>query len=234
MTTGFLVTVQQLTDTALRKLGVNIQGGTATSTQVAEATQALNMMAKRFFTLGMPYYREYTHSLSLVAGTSSYAVSPDSTTPKSGIWNIYQAFLKTTSTSIEVPLRVITREEYHSYTNKTQQGIPVALAPSADGQTVYLYLTPDTTTAANQTITIYGYKQEDTYTAASDNILFPQEWYEALLFGLCWRLCPEYGVDAETTSMWKDTAEAALKDAVNWVPEMNSTYFGKNSYGWVR
>jgi len=148
-TTGFTITIQQVVDTALRKLGVNIQGGTATSTQVTEATQAFNMMAKRFFTLGMPQYREYKHTITTVtAGINSYAVTPDISSPTGGIYNVYQAYL-IGANDIEIPLRVISREEYYMLVNKENTGTPTQLTMSADGKTAYLYLTPDAAAAAD-------------------------------------------------------------------------------------
>lgn len=233
MSTGFAVTASTLFDACLRKLGVNIQGGSATSTQQTEMLLALNMMAKRFFTLGMPFYREYTHTIpTLVAGTPSYAISPDSSGTTSGVWNVYQAFLYKTSDNTEIPIRVISREEYHGYINKLDQARPTQVAIAADGKTAYLYMCPDSDTATNYTVKLYGYKQEDTYTAASDTLVFPMEWQEALLYGLCVRMCPEYGIALQQQSALEKMAESALQDAVNYNPQDTpSTYFGISPYG---
>lgn len=232
MSTGFAVTAATLMNACLRKLGVNIQGDTADSTQQSEMILALNMMAKRFFTLGMPFYREYTYNIpAFVAGTPSYNITPDSAPTISGVWAIYQAFLYHTVDDTEIPLRVISREEYHGYINKLDQATPTQVAISADGQTAYFYMCPDSNTASNYTAKLYGYKQEDTYTTASDTLAFPMEWYEALLYGLCVRMAPEYGISLEQTAALKKMADDALTDAVNWNPEPTSTYFGIAPYG---
>lgn len=230
-TTSYTITVTDISNIALRKLGVNIQGGTATTEQSTEAMQALNVMCGRFFTMGMPFYREASYTIStLVSGTNTYSIT-DSGDSSGGLFNVYQAFLRNTTTNIDIPLRVISREEYNSMTNKTQTGVPVMVALAPDGLTASLYLTPDSTTAANNTVVLYGYRNESVYTALTDNLAFPREWGEALIYGLCVRLAPEYGVALDVLSGLKTMADEALKDAKDWNPEVNSTYFGVSNYG---
>jgi len=232
VTTGFAITASDLIDSTLRKLGVNIQGGTATSTQRTEALLALNIMAKRFFTLGMPFYREIKYNFTLTTSTADYTISPDSTTPKSGVWNVYQAYLLNIATNIEIPMRVIPRETYQSYVNKAETGTPTQVAISADGQTAHIYVAPDSNAASTYSVNLYGYKQEDTYTAYTFNIAFPMEWYEALLYGLCVRLAPEYGVALQQQTVLIQQANSALDDAMNWNPEANSTFFKLDTDGY--
>lgn len=235
MATGYTITVRQLIDGALRKNGVLIQGESATTTQDTEAIFALNLLLKQLFTLGMPFYREYTHTITpLVAGTNTYNISPDVISPLGSVYNVYEAFLRNTSTQIDIPLKVISREEYYSLTDKTQQGVPVQVAISKDGLQAYLYLTPDSVTASSSEVLLYGYKQNDTIITASDTLAMPQEWYKAVLYGLSVDLCPEYGVSKEDKSSLKADYKEALDLAVDFVPQENSTYFGVNYYGYTR
>lgn len=232
MSTAFVLTVNDIATAALKKLGVIIQGDSASGDDLTGAIFALNVMAGHFFTLGMPFYREYKHTISnLVAGTSTYSISPDSTNPLGGVWGIYQAFLKDKTTSIEIPLRVVSREEYNSMTNKTQQGTPVMVAVAPDGLSCFLYLTPDANAASNKSVVLYGYKQEDTYSAGTDSIVFPREWGEALIYGLAVRLAPEYGTPLDFLGNLQNQAESHLQDAVNWNPEPTSIYFGASVHG---
>jgi hypothetical protein len=232
MATSFVITALDIMDATLRKLGVNIQGGTADATQQTEMILALNMMAKRFFTLGMPFYREVSYPITnFTAGFPAYQINTDASPPISGLWNVYQAFLVHTSDLHEIPLRVVSREEYHNYINKYDTALPTQVSLSADGQTAYFYMCPDTNTADNYTAILYGYQQEETYTAGSDTIVFPMEWSEALVYGLCVRMAPEYGLSLEQTSVLKTMAKEALDDAINWNPQMTSTYFGTDTYG---
>jgi len=231
MSTNYTITVSDVINIALRKLGVNIQGGTATDVQAAEAMDALNIMAGRFFTLGMPFYKETEFRITpLVAGTATYHITDvgDST---GGLFNVYLAYLQDTTTGIEMPLRVISREEYFAMTNKSQQGTPVMVCISPDGILCTMYLTPDAVTAATKTVRLYGYRNETAYTNITDSIVFPREWGEALIYCLCVRLAPEYGVSLETTNSLNSSAASALKDAIDWNPESNSTYFGVSTYG---
>lgn len=235
MATGYTITARQLIDSALRKLGVLIQGESATTTQDTEAILALNILLKQFFTLGMPFYREYTHTITpLVAGTSAYNISPDITSPLGAVYNVYEAFLRNTTTQIDIPLKVISREEYYSLTDKTQQGVPVQVAISHDGLQAYLYLTPDSTTASSSTVLLYGYKQNDTIVDATDVLAMPQEWLRAVVYNLAVDLAPEYGVSIEDKKDVKRDAKEYLDMAVDFVPQENSTYFGVNYYGYAK
>lgn len=231
MATSYVITASDIIDIALRKMGVNIQGGTATTTQAAEALDALNIMVGRFFTLGMPFYRETKYSIStLVAGTATYSIT-DSGDTAGGLFNVYLAYLQDTTTGIEIPIRVISREEYYAMTNKSQQGTPVMVCIAPDGLSCSLYLTPDAVTASTKIINLYGYRNETVYTSTTDNVVFPREWGEALIYGLCVRLASEYGLALDNTNALKSMADSALKDAIDWNPESNSTYFGVSMYG---
>lgn len=232
MSTAFPITMADVATAALKKLGVIIQGDFATGDDLTGAIFALNVMAGHFFTLGMPFYREYQHTIStLVAGTNSYAVSPDTVTPLGGVWGVYQAFLRDKNTKIDIPLRVVSREEYNAMANKTQQGTPVMITMAPDGRYCYLYLTPDANTATNKQIVLYGYKQEDAVSAGGDELIFPREWGDALIYGLAVRLAPEYGTPLDFLSNLQVQAESHLRDAINWNPEPASIYFGASVYG---
>ena len=232
MSTAFTITMADVATAALKKLGVIVQGDSATGADLTGAIFALNVMAGHFFTLGMPFYRECQHTIStLVAGTNSYEVSPDTTTPLGGVWGVYQAFLRDKNTKIDIPLRVVSREEYNAMTNKTQQGTPVMVTMSPDGRYCYLYLTPDANIATNKQIVLYGYKQEDAVSAGDDELIFPREWGDALIYGLAVRLAPEYGTPLDFLSNLQVQAESHLRDAINWNPEPASIYFGASVYG---
>jgi hypothetical protein len=144
---------------------------------------------------------------------------------------VYQAFLLHTVDNQEIPLRVVSREEYHAYINKLDTALPTQVSMSADGLTAFFYMCPDTNTANNYSAILYGYKQEETYTTGTDPIVFPMEWSEAIIYGLSVRMAPEYGVSLEQTSALRSMATEALQDAINWNPQQTSTYFGVDSYG---
>lgn len=232
MATGFVITAAEVVTSALRKLGVLTQGEAATATEQAEGLLALNVMVGHFFTLGLPFYREYQHTITnLVAGQSDYTVSPDSVAPLGGVWGVYQAFLRDKNNQIDIPLRVVSRDEYNTMTNKTQQGTPVMVAMSPDGNIAKLYLTPDVNAALNKSVVLHGYKQEEVITSGASPV-FPREWGEALIYGLCVRLAPEYGVPLDYTSKLERQAEAYLADAIMWNPQPTSIYFGAAEYGY--
>ena len=63
-------------------------------------------------------------------------------------------------------------------------------------------------------------------TAATDTFDFPQEWYEAVKYGLAHRLAPVYGLPYMERVMLKKDYEAILELALSWDSEQESVYFG--------
>lgn len=230
MSTNFTITVQQLMDTVLRKLRVNIQGGTASATEVTEGLQALNVMLKRFRTLGMPFWKEYKFQISLTGGVNQYYVDPLVTTEHS--WHSFQCFRHNLTSNLDIPVRIVSREEYNALTNKTNTGAVVQIAMSSDRTQILTYLTPDSTIAAQERLDLYGYKEEETLTSGSDVLQAPQWWYEAIIYSLAVRLAPEYGAAAEDTRDLKQMAREALEDAVNYTPDETSVFFGPAKHGY--
>lgn len=227
MATTYVITAKQVTEAALRKLGVIAQGDTVETTQFNEAMFALNNLAGRLFTMGMPFYKETTVSVTPTIGpTQTLALS------SGPLHAVYQAYRRDTSTNIDIPLRVISREEYHNYTNKYQGGIPVAIAMSPDGTSFSSYLAPDATFAnGNNAFILYGYVQNDVVSSLSDNMAFPREWSDALVYNLAYNLTLEYGVALDVKNSLKNDADAYLRDAINWNPQPTSIFFGEDTYG---
>lgn len=225
MATTYVITAKQVAEAALRKLGVIAQGDSADATQFAEAMFALNNLAGRLFTLGMPFYKEKTVTISPVLGAVQ-------TIPQEPLHAVYQALRKNVVSNLEVPIRIISREEYHQYTNKAQGGIPVAIAMDPSGTSFWSYLSPDSNFVSdNNVFVLYGYEQNTVVTQMTDNMAFPREWSDALVYNLAYNLTLEYGVALDVKNSIKNDAEAYLRDAINWNPQPTSVYFGSSVYG---
>lgn len=225
MATTYVITAKQVAEAALRKLGVIAQGDTIETTQFNDAMFALNTLVGRLFTMGMPFYKEKTVVISPVVG-------PVQTIPQEPLFAVYQALRRNTVTNLEVPLRVISREEYHLYTNKWQGGIPVSVALDPSGTSFWCYLAPDTEFInSNNVIVLYGYEQNTVVTSLTDTMAFPREWGDALIYNLAYNLTLEYGVALDVKNSIKTDAAEYLRDAINWNPEPTSVFFGESTYG---
>lgn len=63
------------------------------------------------------------------------------------------------------------------------------------------------------------------FTASTDEPDFPQEWYEAVKYGLAVRLAPEYGLSNEQRLLLKKEAEDIKQKAIEGGLESGSMYF---------
>ena len=70
--TNFSVTRDQLISGALRLCGVIAEGETATTEQINNGAEALNMLVKRLYADGMPLWAMKQYSVPLTSGTSAY------------------------------------------------------------------------------------------------------------------------------------------------------------------
>jgi len=212
----------QIITAALRKLGVVAQGETPSNDQISEASEALNLMIKTFTVIGMPLWKIGEYSLTLVDAQATYSIA-------TRLNKVVQAYR--TDGIVDVPLRVITRDEYNRLGNKGSTGIPISIYhdPRLASSEVTVYPVPDATTASTITIKMtYAGVFED-FDASTDDPDFPQEWYEALVYGLADRLAPEYGVHPEERQLIKQEARMYREEAESFGSEEGSLYF---QYDW--
>lgn len=141
---------------------------------------------------------------------------------------ILDAFVRQASTVVDTPMRLMSREEYNRFGQKSSAGVPVQwyYDPQTNTGNLYLYPVPQQTT---QLIFIEIQKPIDDFGSASEDYDMPQEWGEALKFNLAKRLAPEYEVTkykyAQISELAKDTF-----DAINgWDQETASLYLQPDS-----
>lgn len=218
---NFSTTRNDLISGALRILGVITAGETPSSNQITTASEALNMLIKAWMNDGMALWVTKEYTLTLVAGTSSY-------TPTVKMMRVIQAYNHNTSTENDFPMRIITRDEYNRLGNKTSSGNPVQLfhIPNRTDSTIKVYPVPTSTEATNNTIKIVYQKPYDDFDSATDEPEFPQEWFDALKFGLAHRLAPEYGIDINDRRQLLSETAMLKAEALSGGTEEGSIYFG--------
>lgn len=225
--TDFNVTRDQLIAGALRIVGAIAQGETATADMVSNASEALNMLAKSWQADGMPLWVMREYSLTLVDGTNTYTVSPK-------LLKVVQAFNHNSSTNVDIPMRIITREEYNRLGNKTSEGNPIQVFcnPNLTSTEVKVFPTPGSTEATYNTIKLIYQKQFDDFDSASDNPEFPNEFFDALKFGLANRLSYEYGMDVNDRKQLAEQAMLLKLDALSFGTEEGSFFVGADMRNW--
>lgn len=227
-TYDFTTTRDNLITGALRLCGVIAQGETPTASQITEAAEALNYMVKAFEAEGMPLWAITTTTITPVAGQTSYTLN----NPK--LLKAIQAWNRNNSSLVDIPMRLITRQEYNVLGNKSTTGSPIQVyfQPNRDDATVYLFPTPDSTTASNNTIYLVAQRPFQDFDSSTDTPDFPQEWYEAILYGLAQRLAGRYNIDVETRKMIAAEAGAFKQQAMSFGNEDGSLYFQRDWRSW--
>lgn len=126
--------------------------------------------------------------------------------------------------SQDIPIIMFSRQEYMDTPNKTTQSLitQVYYDPQlTDGR---LYVWPSATDI-NSTLRFTFWKPLADIDAVGDSFDFPQEWLDALAYGLAVRLCPQYGVPMDDRMWLKSEADLMLADMMAWDDEPESVFF---------
>lgn len=224
----FSVNRDQLITGALRLAGVIAQGETPSASQVSDAATSLNMMVKAWMADGMPLWCIRTITITPVAGQNTYTYN----TPK--LLKPIQAWNRQTASQVDIPMRMISRQEYNILGNKSTTGNPIQLFfnPDLSSTEIKLFPTPDATAAAQNVIYVVAQVPYQDFDSATDTPDFPQEWYEAIKYGLAVRLAGEYNIDIETRKTLVAEAAAIKTEALSFGTEENSLYFQRDWRSW--
>lgn len=226
--TDYSQTRDDIIKRALRLIGALAQGESPTTDQVTEAAVALNGLVKAWEADGMPLWAIKERTITLQANTNTYTLN----TPKP--LKVIQAWYRNTTSNVDVPMRVITRDEYNRLGNKSSAGTPIQVyyEPRRDDGVLHVFPTPSATDAANVSIHIVYQAPFDDFDQAIDTPDFPQEWYDAVTYGLATRLAPEYGLPIpDRKTLWQEMS-IIKQDALNFGLEEGSIYFQVDRRSW--
>ena len=219
---------------ALRKLGVLELGVTPNATEVTNAAEALDLMIKSWVTKGIKLWTIQSVTIPLTASTRSYIIGPTGASPTPVViadkpMKLMQAWLRNTvnTPNTDSPLQVLSQQEYESLSSKSSPGIPnsVYLQVGRQTSTLYVYLTPEASTATTYDLYILTQRLIQDAGAAGDNLDFPVEWLYALGWNLAAELAIDYGVDAERLQYIELKAAKFLMEVEDFDTEYSSTFF---------
>ena len=206
---------------ALRKLAVLPSGGTASTSQISDATAALNAMIKGFHADGMPLWAITEYTFPTVAATETYNIGVGQTLNTPMPLRVIQAYRVEQSGAVNVPLLVYNHYDYNLLPVNAAQGEPVNIYyhPFSTYGTIKVWPTPiDATT----TITIVYQRPFEDMTTSTDSFDFPAYWTEALIYGLAWRLAPEYGIPIQDRQVIQKEAQYFHEMAMSFGTEEGS------------
>ena len=214
--TDFNLNARDLCTYALKVLRVIPAGQTASSEDMADSIEGLNLMLKSW-QLTMPnLWRQTEGSLTLTSATASYSLPL--------AYRLISARFR--QSGRDIPMALLTREEYFELPLKTSTGIPTQyyFDPQLAGGTIYTW--PVLATAAGETIE-YTYQRRYEDVDDEDNDLdIPHEYLMAVGWNLAETLLETFGKDNATAQRVmmqalrhrNDLKAADREDVVRFMP----------------
>jgi hypothetical protein len=223
------MTRDAIVNASLRKIGVLVDGGVVTSTQLTNAQEALNNLVFSLYAQGMPVWAMTTTFFTPVLGQVAYPVGLGI---GSGNLNI-QAPLKITQgwsrdniSNTDIPLNIYTQYNYNLLSTKINQGYPVHLwyQPLNQAGTITIWPAPDQYTATNRSVYFVYQRAFDEFDSSTDTPDFPQVWLEPLIYSLAHRLSPEYGLPISEQDKLNETANQLITNALSFGTEEGAIF----------
>jgi len=186
----------------------------------ATARRMLNMLTKFLATESNLWVTtNITHTLT--PGTESYTVGTGLNINTPRPLRLTNAF-RTDSSAQDVPIWVVSRQEYFDLPNKATQApcLQVYYDPQLANGVLYCWPTGD---ANNTSLTLTFKRPLEDFKASSNNPDFPEEWALPLVTLLASRLAPQY---LGQVPQWLGIdARAALAAITAWDEEDVSVFF---------
>lgn len=232
--TNYSTSASLIISGALRIVGAISQGESPTASQSSEALEALNLLVKALEAEGMPLWAIKQTNITLINAVNAYYIGLNYTINIPKPLKVVGAFLHNTSTLIDIPMRIVTRQEYNLLGNKTSQGQPVQVFYEPQGVygVLHTFPTPDLASQTDRQITIVYQRPFEDFDATTDEPDFPQEWYDALKHLLADRIAPEYGVEITVRNDLTRRAMQLKQEALNFGLEEGSIYFAVERRGY--
>lgn len=188
------------------------------------ARNAMNMMLANWSNRGVNLWRVSLTTTPLVQGTATYSVDPS-------VVVILDAYIAYGTPEIDRIIMPVSRTEYASYPNKTQQGFPTTfwfdrlLSP-----TVTIWPVPD---GSQTSLKYYAVTRiEDTNMNGSQQVDVPPIWLEAFAYGLAVRLAMIWAPDK--IAVLKTLADEAYDIAAAQNIEQAGQYISPQISGYFR
>jgi len=232
--TSYNITRDGIIKGALRLIGAIAQGELPTTDQTTEAAEALNLMVKAWEADGMPLWGIEEYDMTLVSGQREYTIGSGQTVNIPKPLKVLQVWNTNIAGEIDTPMRILTKQEYNILGNKTSQGIPIQAYydPQREYGVLSLFPVPDSNAASGYHVSFVYQRPFEDFVNATDNPDFPQEWLEALKYGLAVRLAPEYGLPIEQRQLLNKEAQEVKQIALNFGLEEGSLYFQRDFRSW--
>jgi len=131
---------------------------------------------------------------------------------------------------VDVPLIRLSRTDFFTLSDKDTTGTPVNYYydPQLTSAVLHVWPTAGNTFTSNSVFIANIKKPFDDLDNANDDFEFPQEWYEAIVYGLAERLAPMVGYPLPDRQMLKMEASQYLDLALSFDHEQTDVTFVAN------
>ncbi len=140
---------------------------------------------------------------------------------------LLEVYRREVDTEVDVPLIRLSRTDFYTLSDKDTEGTPVNFYydPQLNDSVIHVWPTANAIFASNSTIDILIKKPFDDMVAPTDDFEFPQEWYEAIVYGLAERIAPMIGYPIQDRQLLKMEAREYLDLALTFGGEHTSVTF---------
>lgn len=174
---------------AMLDAGLLQEGASPNSEQLAKYSRRLRDMIRLWQTQGLKLWLNVDTTITLVAGTDTYTMSPTGNVPMSKPMRVIDAYYSDSSANRR-PIFPLARTEYDRLSQVTQTGqvTQYFVDKQQSALVVKLWLVPDAT-AATGTVHLVLQAQVTNFTSLTETMNFPEEWRIALRWGLADEIC---------------------------------------------
>ena len=188
--------------------------------QLKTARRSLNILFQEWANRGLHYWEVANNSITLVDGQATYTMyrsTADGTSDATAVYgvdDILEASYRNSS-SVDFPLTKISRSEYQSLSNKTDEGTPTQyfVQRFIDKVTLTLYLTPGSTEAGNFINYYYVNRIQDAGDYSNDADV-PYRFVPCMVAGLAYYLAVKNAPDRIQVLklLYEDELQRALQE----------------------
>jgi hypothetical protein len=192
------------------------------------ARMATNLMLSRWANMGVNLWKVDLVTVNLVTGTSTYNVDPSTIM-------VLDAYVTTNNSgqNIDRIILPVSRTEYASYPNKTQQGFPtIYWFDRLISPTITIWPVPNTSNGPS-TLSYYRVSQvQDANFTNGQTLDLPYRWLDAFANGLAYRLARIW--NPPLVQLLKPEADEAYAIAAQQDTEYVSMYISPQLSGYWR
>lgn len=163
------------------------------------------------------------------AGTGATATATIAGVTTDRPLRIMSAFLRSPE-NYDTDLLEMSRQEYDVLGNKFIDSTPNQFYYDVELNNGQLYISGKPTIVGYKVLALCQRQFEDV-NLSTETFDFPQEWFQALKWGLCAELAEEYGVDENKISRLQIKADAYILECFDWAQEEASIYFTQDYRG---